>query len=138
MADFEIDAKGLDTFKRELDDLERLFPKQAKQMMLRSGTKARAVVAKNAKQLVQKRTGNYLRSIKRGKVWVDAQGTKVRVYSRAPHAHLIEYGHRIVGKDGTEHGFKEGYHVFGKATQEIESTWNDILEKEFDRIMSKL
>lgn len=140
MADFDIDTKGLDHFTQELHDLERLFPKEARQLMLRSGSKARAIVAKKARQLVKRQSGNYYKSIKRGKVWVDksTSETKVRVYTRVPHGHLIEHGHRIVGKDGTEHGFKEGYHVFEKSTSEIESQWTAIVEKEFDKIMSKL
>lgn len=140
MADFTIDTKGLDRFKSELDDLKRLFPRYARQLMLRSGTKARAIVSLKARQLVRKNTGNYHTSIKRGMVWQD-RGTgeyKVRVYTGVPHGHLIEYGHRIVGKDGSEHGFKPGYHVFEKATKDIESQWTDILEREFDKIMSKL
>jgi hypothetical protein len=140
MADFDIDTKGLDRFTKELNDLERHFPKQAKQLLARSGSKARTIVSKKARQLVHKRTGNYYKSIKRGKVWVDnSTGEyKVRVYTGAPHGHLIEHGHRIVGKDGSEHGFQEGYHVFEKATREIDRDWTDMLETEFDKIMSKL
>ncbi|MED4599872.1 HK97 gp10 family phage protein [Paenibacillus validus] len=140
MSDFNIDLRGLDKFKKELDDLQRHFPKQARQLMMRSGSKARTIVARKARQLVRKQTGNYHKSIKRGKVWIDDSSgeVKVRVYTRAPHGHLIELGHRIVGKDGSEHGFKQGYHVFDKATKEIEDAWTTILEKEFDRIMSKL
>jgi hypothetical protein len=140
MADFTIDTKPLDRFNRDLEDLQRFFPKQARQFMLRSGTKAKVIISQKALQLVRKRTGNYHKSIKRGKVWVDGSTSeyKVRVYSGAPHAHLIEYGHRIVDAGGKEHGFQEGYHVFEKAANEIESQWTDILESEFDKIMSKL
>jgi hypothetical protein len=140
MGDFDIKMNPLSVFVRELEDLQEHFPKQAKQLMMRSGSKARTIVARKARQLVQKKTGKYLKSIKRGKVWLDeGEGSyKVRVYTRAPHGHLIEHGHRIVGKDGSEHGFKEGYHVFDKATREIEDQWTDIVENEFDKIMSKL
>jgi len=140
MADFDIDMKGLNRFTKELDALERNFPKQAKQLMMRSGSKARTIIARKARQLVKKHTGYYLRSIRRGKVWADnATGEyKVRVYTYAPHAHLIEYGHRVVGKDGSEHGFQHGYRVFEKATREIEKDWDNIIESEFDKIMSKL
>ncbi|BBI32485.1 HK97 gp10 family phage protein [Cohnella abietis] len=138
MADFDIDTRELDLFSEELEDLQRLFPKESRKLMQRSGNKARSVVVDKAKQIVKKKTGNYLKSIKRGKVWVSEDGTKVRVYSAAPHAHLIEKGHRIVDKDGTEHGFVAGVHVFDKAEREIESQWGTILEQEFNRIMSKL
>lgn len=140
MSDFSIEDKSLDTFMKELDDLQRLFPKQAKQMMLRVGNKARTIIVKKARQLVKKKSGNYYKSIKRGRVWVDQVSGeyKVRTYTRAPHGHLIEKGHRIIGKDGEEKGFVEGYHVFDKATREIDAQYTDILEKEFDRMFSKL
>lgn len=140
MADFDIEGNGLETFIRELTNLEEHFPKEAKRLMLRSGAKARTIVAKTARRLVQKQTGNYHRSIKRGRVWIDSSSgeIKVRVYTRAPHGHLLEYGHRIVAHDGTEHGFKEGYHVFERATTEIEKEWTDIVSTEFNRIMDKL
>jgi hypothetical protein len=140
MDDFDIEMGAIDTFMKELDDLQKHFPREAKRLMLRSGTKARAIVLKKAKQLVKKRTGNYFRSIKRGKVWVDGSTHeyKVRVYSRSPHAHLLEYGHRIVDKNGVERGFKEGYHVYQKATREIDDQWTEIVAKEFDKMMSKL
>lgn len=140
MADFDIDDQGLSVFMRELTALEKEFPKEAKQLMRRAGTKARTIVARTARRLVRKETGAYHRSIKRGKVWVDAATgeVKIRVYTRAPHGHLIEYGHRIVAHDGIEKGFKEGYHVFDRASSEVESQWAGILSQEFDKIMDKL
>lgn len=140
MSDFSIDTKRLDAFQKELDDLQRLFPREARRLMLRSGTKARAVVVNRAKQTVKKLTGKYLKSIKRGKVWVDNStgDYKVRVYTRAPHGHLIEKGHRIVDKDGIEHGFAKGFHVFDKAAQDIEEQFTAIVEAEFDKIMRNL
>lgn len=140
MEEVEIDTRELDDFIKELEDLEKLFPKQARKLIMRIGSKARTIVRKKARQLVRKHTGNYYKSIKRGKPWEDKRTDeyKIRVYTRAPHGHLIEYGHRIVGKDGSEHGFKEGYFVFDKAAKEIDEQWQDIATKEFDKIMGKL
>lgn len=142
MADFDIDMSGMDLFRANLVALERDFPKQAKSMLLKVGSKAATITKKKARQLVKKNSGNYLRSIKRGKVWKGADGQfYVRVYPSskiAPHAHLIENGHRIVGKDGKEHGFKEGYHVFEKAVKAMDSQFESILVSEFEKIMGKL
>lgn len=140
MAEVEIDLRELDAFIKELDNLQKLFPKQARQLIMKIGSKARTIVVKKAKQFVKKKSGNYLKSIKRGKPWED-KGTgeyKIRVYTRAPHGHLIEKGHRIVSKDGKEHGFKEGYFVFDKAAKDIDKQWDEIVRKEFDKIMDKL
>jgi tricorn protease-like protein len=140
VGDFRIEGRGLDIFTEELASLQRYFPRAARQLMSKSGSKARVIVARKARQLVPKVTGSYLKSIKRGKVFVDKAtgGYKVRVYTGSRHGHLVEYGHRIVGADDTEHGFAEGYHVFEKAGKEIEDEWDEIIEKEFDRIMSTL
>lgn len=142
MADFDLDTRELDEFIRNLEDLQEHFPKEAKRLMLRSGNQARKIFVRKARQLVQKKTGSYIRSIKRGKVWVDegSDEYKVRVYSRAPHAHLLEYGHRMVGPEPEkkEIGFVRGRHVFEKAAREVNEQWNAILAKEFDKIMEKL
>lgn len=140
MSDFDIKDSELSKFINELTELQEVFPKEAMRLMRTSGTKARTIVAKKARQLVKKKTGNYLKSIKRGRVWLDSHSgeIKIRVYTRSPHGHLIEFGHRIVGKDGVEHGFKEGYHVFDRASSEIEEQWTQIVIREFDKIMDKL
>ena len=53
----------------------------------------------------------------------------IRVYSSAPHAHLIEEGHRIVTHDGTEVGFVRGHHVFELAAKEFESQFYTDLDE---------
>jgi hypothetical protein len=141
MADFDIDYRELEIFTRELEQMQKSYPKEARTLMLRSGNQARKIVIQVARRTVGKKRGNYLKSIKRGKVWMDeGQGWyKVRVYTRAPHGHLIEYGHRIVGHEPEkpELGFAPGFHVFDKAAKEIEREWPHIISEEFDRIMDK-
>lgn len=138
----EIEDVGMDEFRETLTYFEKNFPKESKKLMNKVGTKVRTIVRKKARQLVKKKTGNYLKAIKKGKVF--KSGTNeltVRVYpssKRAPHAHLIEKGHRIVTKDGREVGFKTGYHVFDKAGTEIDSQYTEIVEKELDKIFSTL
>jgi len=142
VADFDIDAKDLDLFHRELEDLHKHFPKEAKRLMLLSGNHARRIVLRRAKNSVIEDTGEYFESIKRGRVWVDENTGeyKIRTYSGSPTAHLIEYGHRMVGPepDKKEVGFVLGFHVFDKAGKDIDQEWNSILEQEFDKIMKKL
>jgi len=136
---FDIEMKGMDLFHENLVLLEKEFPNDAKRLLQNVGNKAAVIVRKKARQLVHKVTGNYQKSIKRGKVWKGEDGKYyVRVYSKDPKQFLIEYGHRIIDKKGQEHGFKEGYHVFGKAVDEMDSKFEEILVKEFDKIMNKL
>jgi len=141
---FEIEHRGLVEFQRNITYLERNFPREAKRMLGRVGNKARTIVRRKARGLVRKHTGNYQKSIKRGKIFEDRNSRgdlTVRVYTSskiAPHAHLIERGHRIVDKHGNEHGFKQGYFVFDKAKAEIERDFDRIIIDEFDRVLSRL
>jgi len=139
---FNIEDKGMDEFRDALTYFEKNFPKESKKMLRKVGLKARNIVRKQAKKKVNKLTGNYLKSIKKGRVFVsDTNEITVRVYPSskiAPHAHLIERGHRNVSKDGSEHGFTPGKYVFEDAGRKIEQEYTKIIETEFDKILKKL
>ncbi|MCU6709403.1 hypothetical protein M6D81_11875 [Paenibacillus sp. J5C_2022] len=135
---FKIKDKGLSEWGEAMALMEKEMPKQSKQLLRRVGTVSRQIVARKAKQLVKRKSGTYHKSIKRGKIWTENGQLLIRVYSKAPHKFLIELGHRIVGKDGTEHGFKPGLKVFEKAGNEIEDKYDQLIEQEFDRLMHKL
>lgn len=139
MSDFNVRDVGVTQLQRDIDIIIKSFPKQAKQLLRKVGNKGKSIIAKKARQLVKKHTGYYHKKFKRGKVWQDANGSwKIRVYNNSPHAHLIEDGHRIVGKDGSEHGFQPGYKAMEKGTREWEIQMDDLLEQEIDKIFSKL
>lgn len=136
---FDIKGKGMTEFEKNMDYIVNNMPKEAKMILRKGGSKARTIVARKARQLVKKHTGTYHKRFKRGKVWQLDDGTyRVRVYNNSPHAHLIEDGHRIVGKDGSEHGLKLGYKVLDKSNKEVEKQWDQILEKEIDNLLEKL
>lgn len=133
----EIDD-NLDEFEANLDYLIAEMPKESLRVLRGAGSKARTIYARKARQLVGKHTGNYHKGFKRGKAYETDDGYRVRVYNNQPHAHLIEDGHRIVGKDGSEHGFKPGYKVMQKAEKEVEKEWNAILEDQIEKIIQKM
>ena len=139
---FEIDDSDLLEFSEALRMFEQRFPKEAKRVMGRVGNEAKKIVKAEIKQRVGLKTGNYLKSIKRGKVFLsDEAEWTVRVfpsYKIAPHSHLIEDGHRIVGKDGIERGYVHGKRVFVHAGRKIEKDFHRIVEEEIDRELSKI
>lgn len=135
---FDVRDEGLSEFERNLQFAIGNMPKETYAVLRKSGTRARTIVARYARKLVKKKTGNYHRRWKRGKVWREGMDYKIRIYNNAPHAHLLEDGHRIVGKDGSEHGFKPGYKVMDKANKELETQWDEILEKEMDKMLDKI
>lgn len=140
MADV-FDTREIDKFEKDLIKIaNEIIPKESKKFLREEGTKLRKKTLSNAKQKVKKKSGKYHKSIKRGKVYTyDVNGAlSIRVYSNAPHAHLIEYGHRQVSKNGVESGFVEGKHVFEKSKNEFESEFNSSCEGFAEDILKEL
>lgn len=136
----KVEYIGLNEFEKSIRDLEKHFPREQKRLLRQVGSKARTIVARKARQLVRKRSGRFRKSIKRGKVFQDNRNGQwtVRVYSKDPKVHLIEKGHRIVDRNGVEHGFQPGKHVFAKADAEVDRQMTEIIETEFSKIIKKL
>lgn len=136
MATFEV--KGLEELEKEVLRLAKKYPKESKKFLQKQGNKLKAKAKKKAKSKLKEKTGNYLKGFKRGKVYkYNQEEDTVRVYNYMPHAHLIEYGHRIVGKNGKEHGFKKGHFILEGAREEFQDEFikaaddfiNEIIEK---------
>ncbi|MGL5655904.1 MAG: HK97 gp10 family phage protein [Fusobacteriaceae bacterium] len=111
--------------------------KDSKSFLNKAGNKLKNKTVSVAKSRVKKDTGNYIKSIKKGKVYDFGGSLSVRTFSTASHAHLIEYGHIIKSKDGKEHGFKRGYDVFGTAERDFEEEFYDDTEKFIDEVLMK-
>ena len=136
-----IDTSELDAFSRELLRMANdKLPKESKKFLRKEGTKLRKKTLSKAKSLTNKKTGNYYKGIKRGKIYHyrDKKNNSIRVYGGSPHAHLIEYGHRQVSKNGVESGFVEGKHVFEKAKNEFQSEYNKDCEQFLNEVVEEL
>lgn len=115
--------------------------------MQQEGNKLKRKTVKTVKSsTLGKITGNYEAGIKRGKYYKYENGAdSIRVYSSAPHAHLIEYGHEIVRSGGGMKGGKKkrqkrkekygtgkytrAFQLFRRAADEFESTYETDCEK---------
>lgn len=138
MASKVFDASELDAYAGELQKVGREFPKKQKSFMQKEGTKLRSKTRQQAKT-VGKKTGNYLKSIKRGKAYrYQGDTMAIRVYSAAPHAHLIEDGHRMVTPDGREVGFVPGHHVFEIAGKAFEPKYVMDIDDLLDGVVKEL
>ena len=137
MASKVFDVTELDDFARRMQRAAQQIQKDQKPFLRKEGTKLKSKTMEKARFLGVK-TGNYLSSIKRGKVYEYNGAKAVRVYSRAPHAHLIEEGHRMVTHDGREVGFVRGHHVFEIAGREFGPQYlmdiEDFLDEEVEKI----
>lgn len=120
---------GLTDLQNDLLRTSKNVQKEMPKIMRKVGSKARTVVAKRARKDVKKLSGNYHKSWKRGKVFVGNDGSFiVRVFNSSPHAHLIEYGYRMVSETGEDLGrFVHGKKVLDKGMQEFEAS--DVAEE---------
>lgn len=131
--------EGLSDFQKDLLEVtQRKLPKESTKIMRKIGSKARTQVARKSRKLVKKDTGLYHKKWKRGKVFRGEDGELVvRVINTAPHAHLIEHGHRQVTKDGREVGFVKGKKVLDKGIKDFDDSgqYEEMLSDWLDELL---
>jgi len=140
MSDDIFDFKELTQYEKKLVDMaSNKMPRETMKFIRKEGTQLRKVTVKNARAKVKKKTGNYFKSIKKGRAYIyqGNGGTSIRVYSNQSHAHLIEKGHRIVTPGGTVKGFKPGYHIFENSEKEFQSQFYNDIENFIDDVIGK-
>jgi hypothetical protein len=118
------------------------MPRETRKFVNGEGTKLRRITVKNARAKVKKKTGNYFKSIKKGKPYIyrGNGGYSVRVYNSpkiAPHSHLIEDGHRVIDKDGNEVKYVPGLKVVDSSRREFENQFYQDIENFIDDMLGK-
>jgi len=83
----------LEQLARDLETVADLYPDRAKEFLKNQANKGRTKLRANIKASTKKRTGNLLKGIRRSSVTEYRGDYQVRIYNKAPHAHLIEHGH---------------------------------------------
>lgn len=155
MARDGLDVSELDAFTDRLIRSSKEANKEQKKFLRQEGN---ALKRKTKQQMrivnLGEKTGNYKKGIKRGKVYEKDDSNRVRVYSNAPHAHLIEDGHdqmvnpgkgpgggRGVKKGrgkGRKVGRVEGRQVFAAAADQYAPTFAQHCEDAIDRMIDKI
>lgn len=128
----------IDGLIRNFTDVIEKSDNAAKTFMRKEAQKERRRMISAAKRKVKKLTGNYLKGFKSGKKvyqWIDADYT-VRVYNDAPHAHLIENGHRLI-LGGKFIKWVPGKHVMEDAHQQFESEYAEDVEDDLADFICK-
>ena len=151
-----LDLSKLDTFTDSLIRSSKDAGKAQKKFLREQGNKLKRKTKAQARVVgIQTQTGNYMKGISRGKVWSDEKNANcVRVYSNAPHAHLIEDGHKQTvnpgkGKGngrgvrpgrgiGRKVGTVDGREVFIKAEQAFEPEFERASEDMIDEVIRKI
>jgi len=128
-----------DEFEKDLLKMASEFEKgkYAKQFLRKEAAKLNKENKKQGK-VIGKKTGNFIKGFKKGKTYkYQGKDLSIRAYNSSPHAHLLDKGHRIVGRDGSEHGFKEGYHFMDKAKEAFEDGHYDSMQDFIDDMLKK-
>lgn len=138
MARDGIDLSELDEYADWVTKMSRNWPKKVKKTMQKSGTELKRRTLRQIR-LVNLRTitGNYKAGIQRGKFYQKNGAYYIRVYSNAPHAHLIEEGHDVIA-GGRKAGFAQGREVFAKAEAAYEEQFHRNCEDLLDEVIDEL
>lgn len=107
--------------------IEETMPKECKKFMRREGGRLRTKSRQTARAKVNKKTGNYLGSIKSSRAWKNSTGGYgVKAYASAPHAHLIEYGHYVYRRGVNTGKRTRAFHTMKEAHEAFQSAfWRD-------------
>lgn len=134
---------GMDT--RELDELVKnmfrtaqdVYPDEAKAFLKKEGNKGRRLLRAKTKAVTKKKTGNLLKGIRRTGVQKHNGDFQIRVYNKAPHAHLIEHGH-VLWVNGTKtEKFVPGKHPAADTTKQLKREFPRDAEAFVDEMLSK-
>lgn len=140
-----------DNLIESLEAESKDFSRHGKALMRKEVRKLQRKTKQQAR-IVKKVSGKYHSSIKAGKVWSRKTEFGARVYSGAPHAHLLEEGHDQVqnpqnpsgrgvqpGKGiGEVIGHVDGKYVFDRAASAFVPTFEEDVEDMIDDMIRRL
>ena len=139
------DASDLSDLENQLLRLAaKQYPKEAKSFLRTQGNKAKTRLRNRTKSVTKKKTGNLLRGIDKSAPKLYEGSFQIRVYNKAPHAHLIEHGHVMADKFGkpilNEFGqemWVNGRFPAAQTTNELKEIWPGEVEQFIDELLEK-
>lgn len=145
-------SSGMDS--HELSDLvrnmyrtaEQHYPDRAKDFLKDQANAGRRKLRAKTKAVTKKKSGNLLKGIRRTGVQKYGDDLQIRVYNKAPHAHLIEHGHVIwvptrtpsgdIGAKKTNNKVA-GRHPGADTTKELKENFSTGVEKFVDKLLKE-
>lgn len=120
------------------------YPREAKSFLRTQGNKAKTRLRNKTKAVTKKKTGNLLKGIDKSQPKLFQGSFQIRVYNKAPHAHLIEHGHVMADKFGkpilNEFGqemWVNGRFPAAQTTNELKDIWPGEVEQFIDELLEK-
>lgn len=139
------DASDLSDLENQLLRLAaNQYPKEAKSFLRTQGNKAKTRLRNRTKSVTKKKTGNLLRGIDKSAPKLYEGSFQIRVYNKAPHAHLIEHGHVMTDKFGNpilnamgQEMWVNGRFPAAQTTNELKAIWPGEVEQFIDELLEK-
>ena len=148
--EFEFDFDELDEAVSELENMLTVrWPHENKKFMRQEASKELKMAKSLAKQRLKtyrpvSNKKGYLGRLKRGKIFYqngDLEDLSIRVYSGAPHGHLIEKGHVMKTHDGQSpksgEKFVKGYHILEDTHRSFDAQFQEDVDKHIDDMIAK-
>lgn len=131
------DYREMDELIETFGKLEREFPKETDKFLKKAGKKQASWIKKGYRLKTKKLTGNLIKGVKTGKPYIYKNDEhQLRVYSKAPHAHLIEFGHNMRDKYGKPvkkgKSFVEGRRIVETERKAFESEFYKMADEWID------
>lgn len=128
--------------KNFIDKCSKDYPKEVKRFLRAEGNKLKRKIKQEAELAFgtehMDEDKKYRNRWKRGNPYkFNVDEDAVRVYNSSPHAHLLEYGHRMVTKSGKEVGFVRGNPITEKESKKFENKFTKDIEKFVDELLNE-
>ena len=137
------DFSELTEFQKDVTKLVNYkYPGKAKKLMNKAGTALRKIVKADYKAKTKKKTGLLHKSVSKGKPYQYGGTWQIRVFNKAPHAHLLEYGHRFrtIKRRGWKYTglYVKGRHIIGDAAEAFTPEFNRMCEDFVDELIEDM
>lgn len=136
-----IDISQIMRFNKRMISALTECPLDAEKMMNQAGKKMRSKLSKKSPATSAEHKHKLNKSWK-GQLVADGVSSlniKYKIWSAAPHFHLINNGHRQVAHDGRTVGFVQGLHYKEQVAQEMEAVqYPRIINKGVAKMLEKI
>lgn len=131
---FEI--KNLSEIEKEIDAAINIFQKESKKELRNQANIVLKKSKLNYDKKIKKHDNNLIKKGWGLKVKKVDGDMKAFVFNKAPHSHLLEYGHNEYDfKGNPTGGFVEGYHILEKTADEVGEQVGLAFEEFVDKIL---
>lgn len=129
----DFDLTAYNKTMANMRSIANIYPDKSMSFLKKQATVVKKETLTVARSKTKQKTGYYLRSIKSGKSYKYGDRMAVRVFSYAPHAHLIEQPFTMRNRRKSN-----GKWIFYQARKNTESSYYSSCEKFIDEIMGEL